>query len=680
MPAGPVCALFFAAATAAQDPATPEPPRADEAIIVTGERAKRTLRDTASSVDVSNAERIESLSGADRVDQILEMVPNVQFGGGGAGPTIRGQDTTGVLRDLPAFLGGTRPRTTLQVDGRAVSFNEFVFGIAPLWDIERVEVFRTPQTTTQGRNSIAGAIFVLSKDPTYDWEAAGRALVGNYGVRQASAMMSGPIVADQLAFRAAADLRRGRASSHTIDLIRDATPNKERYDLLRFKLLGEPDFWPDSRIELTYVHSEALSPPEGIRPPYRERRDPLDRVGTFGTNVDSLSMVADYRVARDITGSTTVVYGDAFTQRYSFPGLGETKTWARDLSVETVVHWDPNGPARMTGGLSYLTTRLDQHIDLTLGVGLGDFEDKQSSLGLFGEASFTPLPRTIISVGLRYQEDRQKRLGELGRPGQLVALDFDGKFSAWLPKLSITYDISGALRAGVLMQKAYNPGGATVRFDTGLPEIFDAETLWNYEAFVRATPWPSLRLSANAFYTDFRDSQRARTVFFQPPGGPSIGFASIYNAPEARTYGLELTADWQPSDQLTARAAIGLLDTEITKTEDPDDPALGKDFQRSPGFTAAASVDWRPFPALRLSAQARFNSRYFSDDFETADTRIGRVTLVDARAAWTRGRVTLFGYVRNLFDAFELRSRSSTADFATAVDPREIGIGLESRY
>src|SRR4029078_8691088 len=90
------------------------------------------------------------------------------------GPTIRGQDTTGPTRDLPAFLGGTRPRTTLIVDGRAVRFHEVVLCTSPLWDVERIEVFRTPQTTTQGRNSIAGAIFVTTNHPTHDWEARGR--------------------------------------------------------------------------------------------------------------------------------------------------------------------------------------------------------------------------------------------------------------------------------------------------------------------------------------------------------------------------------------------------------------------------------------------------------------------------------------------------------------------------
>ena len=97
-------------------------------------------------------------NGATRVDQVLALIPNVQLGNGSQGPAIRGMDTTGPLYALPAFLGGNRPRMTLVVDGRPVSYNEFVFGTFPVWDTERIEAFRSPQTTTQGQNSIAGAI------------------------------------------------------------------------------------------------------------------------------------------------------------------------------------------------------------------------------------------------------------------------------------------------------------------------------------------------------------------------------------------------------------------------------------------------------------------------------------------------------------------------------------------
>jgi hypothetical protein len=83
-------------------------------------------------VEVFTADGIEGLPKGDRLEQLLELTPNLQLGTGSEGPAIRGQDSTGALQNLFAFLGGTRPRATLQVDGRPLGFNEFVFGSSPL--------------------------------------------------------------------------------------------------------------------------------------------------------------------------------------------------------------------------------------------------------------------------------------------------------------------------------------------------------------------------------------------------------------------------------------------------------------------------------------------------------------------------------------------------------------------
>jgi outer membrane receptor protein involved in Fe transport len=71
-----------------------------------------------------------------------------------------------------------------------------VFGSAPLWDPDRIEIFRSPQTTTQGQNSIAGAIFVYSKDPTFEPEARVRTIAGDFKTRSISALASGPLSGD----------------------------------------------------------------------------------------------------------------------------------------------------------------------------------------------------------------------------------------------------------------------------------------------------------------------------------------------------------------------------------------------------------------------------------------------------------------------------------------------------
>ena len=75
-----VCFSLVAAAVASQaDVPIDDAPSGE--IIVTGERVPRTLRDTPSSVAVVNESEIEA-AGANRVDDILALIPNVQLGNG----------------------------------------------------------------------------------------------------------------------------------------------------------------------------------------------------------------------------------------------------------------------------------------------------------------------------------------------------------------------------------------------------------------------------------------------------------------------------------------------------------------------------------------------------------------------------------------------------------------------
>ena len=675
----PACVVFAVALIAAPVAQSPSVGGA-ETIIVTGERVRRLLRDTASSVSVATARDIDAAS-ADRIEQILSLVPNVQMSSGGEGPTIRGQDTTGPTRDLPAFLGGTRARTTLIVDGRAVGFNEFIFGVSPLWDVDRVEVFRSPQTTTQGRNSIAGAIFVTTKDPGFETEYRARAIVGGARTRQLSAVAGGPLVAGQVAWRASGDLRYSRTSSEIADRIAGANPNHDVYGLARFKLLATPSALPGSRIELGYTHSQSQMPQvEGVRAPFRERRDPLDGYGTFRTYVNALTASLAYQPDDRLAVSAVLIEGNSRIRRFAPAGLGETRIHTHDWSGELLANWGLADSLRIVAGLSHYHASLGQFIDLSQLSGQGRFRDKQGSTGLFGEASWSLAPRTTLTAGLRYQRDDQRRTGALANGASAIDLDFDGRFHAWLPKLSLAYDLMPSVRAGLLVERAYNPGGTTLRFDTGAADDFGAETLWDYELFARAGLFAdTLQVSANLFHYDQHNAQRAQPMALIAPTGSVVTFADLFNVPSARSQGAELSADWRASRRFSARAGIGLLATKILHAGSARVAFDGKQFQRAPRFTASAALDWRPIDRLRLTAQLRHNSGYFSDDLETAARRVEGWTQLDARAEWNAGRFKLFGYARNVFDDFHM-TYLFLENFGTAGDPREIGGGAEMRF
>ena len=675
MPVSVCFSLLAAAATQTGD--SPSIVTPDE-IIVTGERVRRLLRETPSSVTVFTEEEIDRQKGSERLEDLLAQVPNVQLGSGGQGPAIRGQDSTGPLRDLPAFLGGNRPRVTLQVDGRAVGYNEFVFGVAPLWDVQQVEVFRSPQTTTQGRNSIAGAIFIQTQNPEFSWSAKARGLVGNLKTRQISGALTGPIVSDQAAFRVAGDLRLARPASKIGDLAVGANPNHDNYGQLRAKVLVRPHALPGTSLLATFAHSESQMPQiEGVVAPFRERKDPGARYGTFGTNIDSLTVEIAAPLTQRLRMAATFSGGDSRIQRFAPELLGQTKIHSRDYSAEVLADWQAAEAIRLHGGFHLLRTNLDQSINLFAFQGLGVFDDLQTSSGVFGEVELSLSARLKVTGGLRYQSDRQDRSGVRAIDGAPL-IDFDRSFSAWLPKLTASYRFSDNLTAGLLVQRAYNPGGTTLNFETGGPELFGAERLWDFEIFARSVlGGGSVRLDANLFFNSIRDAQRTKAHLLTVPPRTLV-WAEIENAPKAWAKGLEMTATWNATRTLSLRAAIGLLRTRITDAGTFPD-IHGKNFQRAPRFSGSAGVDWEPVEYLRISGSVRHHGRYFSDDENSPDLRIGRGTIFDARASYERGPVTFFGYARNLFDTFELRTLTTTTS-GTADDPREVGVGVEARF
>jgi iron complex outermembrane receptor protein len=659
---------------AAEEPALVE-------ILVTGERQVRSLLDTDSSLRVATGEELEQQSGAWRIEQVLAMTPGIQLGSGGEGPAIRGQDSTGVLRDLPGFLGGARPRATVQVDGRAISFNEFIFGVTPLWDVSQVEVYRSPQTTTQGRNSIAGAIFIDTRDPEYHWGGSARLLGGSYGTRQGSFTLTGPLVKDQIALRLAGDFRGSRTSSKLGDFMADADPNRDEYALLRAKLLVEPEALPGLRLLTTYVHSESERPQiEGVVAPFPERNDPQPGYGVFSITVDSLTSVARYPLTESLESTTSVSWGSVHVVRHSRPGLGEAETDSRDLALESMLHWRAAPSLRLLGGLHLLRSVQEQDINLAAVLGTGTFGDRQYSLGVFGDAQWQFAPRLSLTAGLRHQRDSQRRLGSIAGSQVLLPIDYDGGFEAWLPKLSLSYELGRTARIGLMVQRAFNPGGTSLNLDTGEQTDFGAEKLWNYELILRAGFAEGRgSLSANVFHVDFDDAQRAQPRVFNVPGGGVAFWSEIVNVPAARSTGVEAEIAWQLEPRLHLRAGAGLLDTRIVRTTDPLDPLLRKEFARAPHFTGTLALAWQPAAHWRLSAQARRNAGYFSNDANASDLRIDPSTVVDLSAAYDRLSWSVSAYARNLFDKFYMTTLFTPVR-GTAGDPREFGLGAAVRF
>lgn len=227
-------------------PTSDDQSTAVEAVVVTGEKTSRSLQQTVTSVAVTTAARIERENIQTFYD-VVARTANMSETYGKTGFTIRG------VSNMNVSGGGTGGLATVYVDGAALPIEAVYGGPLEMWDIGQVEVLRGPQSTLQGRNSLAGAVIITSANPTYTPQFRARVNLASGDERTFAFAAGGPIVADQLAFRAAVEKKDSDGFIYNPTLKRDI----DALDSLtvRGKLLFTPTALPDLKATLTYAHS-----------------------------------------------------------------------------------------------------------------------------------------------------------------------------------------------------------------------------------------------------------------------------------------------------------------------------------------------------------------------------------------------------------------------------------------
>ena len=74
-------------------------------------------------------------------------------------------------------------------------------GIATLFDVDQVEVFRGPQGSRSGANALAGLIYIKTKDPTEKFEGISELTLGDYGTQNIGIAFGGPMQNKKLKYR-----------------------------------------------------------------------------------------------------------------------------------------------------------------------------------------------------------------------------------------------------------------------------------------------------------------------------------------------------------------------------------------------------------------------------------------------------------------------------------------------
>jgi outer membrane receptor protein involved in Fe transport len=218
-----------------------------EAVVVTGEKSNRSLQQTVTSVAVTTAARIERENIQTFYD-VVARTANMSETYGKTGFTIRG------VSNMNVSGGGTGGLATIYVDGAALPMEATYSGPLEMWDIGQVEVLRGPQSTLQGRNSLAGAVIITSANPTQTFQGRARVNIASGDERTFALAVSGPIVQDQLAFRVAAEKKDSDGFIYNPTLKRDIDAVDNLY--IRGKLLFTPTALPGLRAMLTVAHND----------------------------------------------------------------------------------------------------------------------------------------------------------------------------------------------------------------------------------------------------------------------------------------------------------------------------------------------------------------------------------------------------------------------------------------
>jgi len=230
-------------AAMAQSPATGE----DE-ILVTAQKREQRLQDVPISISVVGADEIED-SGLQGVMDLGTLVPSFVAAvsnppGASASFRIRGVGTSGQNAGLEGavgfFLDGVyRPRA-----GTALS---------DLIDIERIEVLRGPQGTLFGKNTSAGAVSVVTRNPSLSAPSGQlQTDIGERNLFRVRAAVDLPLVEDRFGIRLSAGV-------NTEDgWLRDISSGEDYNNKDRWNFRGQA-FWqasPDLSLRLIADRSE----------------------------------------------------------------------------------------------------------------------------------------------------------------------------------------------------------------------------------------------------------------------------------------------------------------------------------------------------------------------------------------------------------------------------------------
>lgn len=643
-----------------------------ETIVVTGERMDKSLKDTTTAVTVIGEDQLAN-GEKTSINDIATSAPNVVTAGFES-ISIRGIDGAGVATGGNAFYSGGKARVSTIVDGVAQAWLGQGYTPSRSWDVKQVEVLRGPQSTSQGTNSIGGALVVQTNDPTYYWETklrAGFETYENGNVKNNLAIMtSGPLIQDELAFRLALDGNKGDGwmnYTQSTNELEDAPDVEEAENInARLKLLWEPSAIPGLSAKLTYnrhtYEGEYLSFAS-----VDYVNDPALILGAENTRLQdslaqSVALDIDYDFDNGISNSLHIAYLTSDVEFDQYPSAFNVVSDVDNLTVENrLLVQNPGSDFSSVLGLYY--SKADTKTELSTGT---DIDGTTTTSAAYGETTYTLNPAFKLVGGVRFEnEDFEHRGTDVQSRNGLFDVEDNRNNNIFLPKVGAIYYFDDTTTVNASVRKGYNSGGHALDFTAQEYYDYDQETVIAYEA---------------GLLKEFKGGQFSTSLFYNDYSGYQAYVDSRFdNIEESRTYGVELAGSIWVTTSTQLRASAGYLETKIVK----DDVAeSGLELPNAPSSNLSAGFTQYIGQNFSVGADVTYVGKYYSDLENSEDYTAGDYVTADARLQYTIGDFTLDGYVTNLTDEdvvyqYQVSSRGTTK--ASVGQTRTFGLNATYR-
>lgn len=526
----------------------------DEIVVTDFKQNKRNLTSTA--VSTINMQQLHNQQIVN-LKELTAIMPNFYM------------PDYGSYANTPVYIRGIGTKSKgsavgFYVDG-VPHFESSAFNI-DLSDIAAVNVFRGPQGTLYGRNTIAGIINVYTHNPLDYQRTRIKVGYGRYNdfIAQASNYAK---ISEKFGISTAASYHHndGMFTNHFLNEKADKLNEGEG----RIGLYWRPTTNWLLHLNSTLTYSEQNGYPYA---PYDIVKDELlpisyNRNSTYRRLISSTGLNAQYENNHISFNSQT-----SYQFIKSHQGLDQDFTpqdvyfvdnsyHQNMLSQELTLKSNDKGRYQWIIGLFGMLLHSNQFAETSYFT--RDFstpttyKNPTAGYAIYHQSSYNIWRGLSTTVGLRFDYEHAKTTYNqdkttLSTGVTTHAKDFvsSASFRQFTPKFTLQYLTNKDNLYYISITRGYKPGGFNTIFKTDAERTYDPEYSWNYEVGTRLKFFNGrLTAEADLFYIDWRHMQTTYTV-------PGVGNV-IANAGHTDSKGFELSLAYHPIKSLQLNLNYG---------------------------------------------------------------------------------------------------------------------------